>query len=423
MNNEGHRTYDAHDSYGQFAVDWENRIDFDSLRKKRLQRARQKMKEHGLGALLLFRQDTIRYVTGTWQHPAGHCDPKIFRYTVLAGDGDPVHFETAGLDRICVERAATWLPEVRTAQIWASAGAATPIITKKFAKEIKEILTKNGVKKEKVGIDFVDFPSLDALQEEGIKLGNGLVVVQDAGMIKFPEELEILKQACAIADAAYARAEEVIKPGMRENELKAEIVKTLYDLGSERIEHITLASGGRTNPFWRHGPNDRMFRYGDMVLVDILHQYMGYRTCYYRNFVVGGKATQKQKDLYKQTYESMYKAINIIKPGVTTADVAEVWAKEGYSDDTYGAVSLLQFGHGLGVSNHEPPFITLAYSKDYPVELKPNMYLAVETYAGKPDDGEAARLEENFVITEDGVEIFSLYPLAGPLMDEIPAIK
>lgn len=406
------RANDPKHLYGQVNVDWDERINMESLRKKRLEKTRVAMKKNDVSALLLIRQDTIRYATGIWQHPAGHSSPKVMRYAVVVGDADPVLFEIAGADLDCIKYAAPWIKDLRNSQIWEGSGKeATAIISKKFAREIKQILKENGVTDYKLGVDFIDFAGYQALLNEGIKIVDGARIIKEAATIKCPEELELLKQACAITDAAFYTGNEVLRPGIRETELIGAMANTMFSLGAERIEHITMASGGGTNPIWRHGPTDKIIRVGDMVCIDLVIQYMGYNTCCYRNFVCGTKPTQKQKDLYKQCYESLYAAINEVKAGATTYDVAKVWEKEGYRDDAYGSVSLLQFGHGLGMSVHEPPFITLAHSKKHPMVLEKNMYLALETYAGEPGEGECARLEEDMVITDQGVAIFSLYPV------------
>ena len=126
-----------------------------------------------------------------------------------------------------------------------------------------------------------------------------------------------------------------------------------------------------------------------------------------RTFLVGDKATQKQKDLHKACYDYMYSAIDIVKPGVTTVEIAEkLHEKEDYSEFT------LQFGHGIGLAVHEPPYITLM-SKYDPVTIEPNMVLAIETLVG--EGSEAVRLEENLVVTETGFEILSLYPYDAKL--------
>ena len=411
-----HRTYDAKDMYGQMQVDWQVRIDYPGLVKKRMERARQKMKENGLGAFLFFRHEFIRYLVGTWAGMV-NTGEKLFRYCVLAGDEDPVMFEIPGNDLICQSCDGNWMADFRPAQIWRSAGGASESMATKFAKGVKDVLVKAGVADMPVGVDNLDYYGFHALEEQGIKVTDGLYALQKASQIKFPEEIEIIKQACAIQDAAFHAAHEAIRPGLKECELKGIIVNTLYSLGGERVEQITMGTGGRTNPFWRNSASDKMIRSGDMILIDICYQYNGYNTCYYRNFVCGRKATPEQKRLHKRTHDSLYAAINRIKPGVTTADVAKAWEGLEEDDRDHGSVSLMQFSHGVGITNHELPFTSLAYSKDYPETIEQNMVLAVETYAGDPGGSEGARLEEQLVVTPTGTSILSLYPFPDYLME------
>ena len=98
-----------------------------------------------------------------------------------------------------------------------------------------------------------------------------------------------------------------------------------------------------------------------------------------------------------------------LKPGRTTADVAGAWPAAttvGFSSESeaFG----LEYGHGLGVGLWEPPIITRAISLDHPVELRENMVIAVETYAGRGTNG--VRIEEEAVITSDGFELITLFP-------------
>jgi len=307
--------------------------------------------------------------------------------------------------------------DFRPAMVWRSSGPATEAQAKKFAQGVKDALKEAGVAGETLGVDMMDFFGFQSLKDAGLRLADAQIPVQAASKIKFAEEIELIKQACAIQDAAFYVAEQAIRPGLREQELKGLIIAELYRLGAERVEQITMASGGRTNPFYRNSASDKMIRYGDIVLIDICYQFMGYNTCYYRNFVCGGKPTKRQKELHKITYDSLYAAIDRVKPGVSTARIVEPWKKEGYSDTEHGSVSLLQFGHGVGICNHETPFCTLGYSEQYPDTIEQNMVMSFETIAGEPGESEMARLEEQLVVTPTGHEILSLYPFPDYLMD------
>ena len=110
--------------------------------------------------------------------------------------------------------------------------------------------------------------------------------MQDARKIKTHDEITLLNTACAMVDAAYEELFRALRPGMRENECVALVNKVLYELGSEHVEGVNAISGERCSPH-PHVFTDRMLRPGDPAFFDILHAYMGYRTCYYRTFAVG----------------------------------------------------------------------------------------------------------------------------------------
>ena len=156
-------------------------------------------------------------------------------------------------------------------------------------------------------------------------------------------------------------------------------MQVLFELGSEHVEAINAISGDRCNPH-PHTFSDRLLRPGDQAFFDIIHSFMGYRTCYYRTFNVG-YATPAQLDAYKQCREWLDDAIDRVRPGVTTDKIAEVWptAKEIGMKDERAAFGL-QFGHGLGVGLYEAPMISRLHSFDDPVELEVGMVFALETY-------------------------------------------
>jgi Xaa-Pro dipeptidase len=156
--------------------------------------------------------------------------------------------------------------------------------------------------------------------------------------------------------------------------------------------------------------SDRLLRPGDQAFFDIIHSFMGYRTCYYRTFSVGG-ATRCQVDAYRQCREWLDMAIERVRPGVTTDQIAEVWpAAEELGFASEEACFGLQFGHGLGVGLYEAPMISRLHSFDHPVEIEVGMVFALETYCPASDGRSAARIEEEVVVTPDGPEILTRFP-------------
>jgi Xaa-Pro aminopeptidase len=227
-----------------------------------------------------------------------------------------------------------------------------------------------------------------------------------ARVIKTRDEIELLKQASSIGDAAMWKIKyEWLKPGVREREIEAKVHEFMLERGCEIIYDIIVASGGNTSPY-RRWATDKMIRQGDLVIVDInAVGPSGYFVDFVRCFKCAAKMTQQEIDLYREVYDSMYAGIEKMRPGNTTADVAAAFPK--YDDDKYGTVTLQQFAHSIGITLYEGMWISRAYSLDYPAELKENMYFAVETFAGHPMLPMTCRLEENILVTADGPVVFT----------------
>src|SRR5690606_462972 len=275
--------------------------------------------------------------------------------------------------------------------------------------EIKALLTEAGVADAPVGLDIVEPPFLFELQRQGLTVADAQQAMLDARVIKNVDEIMLLNQAAAIVDGVYTDIVEALKPGVRENEIVALANQKLYAYGSDQVEAINAISGERCNPH-PHNFTDRIIRPGDQAFFDIIHSYNGYRTCYYRTFGVGS-ATQVQKDAYKRAREWMDRAIDAIRPGVGSDEVARVLPKaEEFGFDNELEAFGLQFAHGLGLGLHERPIISRLNSFEDPVELQPGMVFAMETYCPASDGTSAARIEEEVVVTDYGIEVLTKFP-------------
>jgi Xaa-Pro aminopeptidase len=401
------------------AVDWEQRIDFARLRQDRLERARAALRASDLGALLLFDPNNIRYVTST--HIGEWARDKNARFALLPREGEPVLWDFGSAARHH-QMYAPWMPEENFRGGVSPMRGAMPDETgvpDALAASIKGELDERGLGGEPLGIDMTDMVALHALHRAGIATADGSQVMLSARAIKTDEEIALLDHAAAIVDAVYERIYELLRPGVTESGIVAEAQKLLFELGSEQVEAINAVSGDRCNPH-PHVFSDRLLRPGDQAFFDIIHSFMGYRTCYYRTFSVGG-ANQAQLDAYKQCREWLDDAIELVRPGATTDDIAALWptAEElGFPDEAscFG----LQFGHGLGVGLYESPMISRLHSLEHPVTIEKGMVFALETYCAASDGVSAARIEEEVVVTEDGNRILTRFPadellVAGPV--------
>src|SRR3989449_666588 len=313
-------------TYGLMGVDWEERVNFERLRNERLARIKKVLKESELGALLCFDMNNIRYITAT--HIGTWAMDKLTRFSLLPQDDEPIMWDFGSAARPH-KLYCPGLGERSRADISTQRGAMSPESgrAEDVAKKIRVELEARGLLNEPVGVDVVELPVLFALQAEGIKVVDGQQLMQQARLIKTQDEVTLLATACMMVDAAYDELYRAMKPGMRENETVGLVSKVLYDLGSEHVEGVNAISGERCSPH-PHVFSDRVLRPGDPAYFDILHSYMGYRTCYSLCFGIG-HASLALIDAYKRCRDYLDASIELIRPGRSTAEVAAVWPKAG----------------------------------------------------------------------------------------------
>ena len=395
---------------GHMGVDYEERVDFDRLRRYRLARAKASLAASGCGAFLLFDFYNIRYTTQTWI--GGALGDKMTRYALLTRDAaDPWLWDFGSAVRHH-QLYSNWLPDENCRPgMLGMRGAVAPSagLMVSAVREIKGMLLDAGLADQPVGVDIVEPAFLFEMQRQGLRVVDCQQFLLDARVIKSADEIMLLNQAAAMVDGVYQEIVEVLKPGIRENQIVALANRRLYEMGSDQVEAVNAISGERCNPH-PHNFTDRLIRPGDQAFFDIIHSFNGYRTCYYRTFGVGS-ATASQRDAYTKAREWMDAAIQLVKPGVGTDQIAAVWPAApdfGFADEL--AAFGLQFGHGLGLGLHERPIISRLNSMTEPIELKEGMVFALETYCPAADGFSAARIEEEVVVTADGPRILTLFP-------------
>jgi Xaa-Pro dipeptidase len=405
----GHRWDRPLQAPGITQVDFEERVDFRRLHRYRLARTRRALAASGLGAMLCFDQHNIRYISSTvigeWARD------KLIRYCLLSGNGEPWVWDFGSAARHH-KLNCPWLRQDHClAGNPGMRGAIGPSVGlfELAAKEIKDILVREGVAGMPLGLDMCEPPMLFALQKQGIEVRDGQQMMLSAREIKSHDEITLLNIAAGMVDGTYQDIMEALKPGIKESQVVGLATRKLYELGSDCVEAINAIAGERCSPH-PHNFTDRIIRPGDQAYFDIIHSYVGYRTCYYRTFTVGS-ATPAQHDAYKRARQWMDGAIAMLKPGVSTDKVAKMFPKStviGF--ETEMAAFGLNFCHGLGLGLHERPLISRLNSLKDPYELKAGMVFAVETFCPAKDGVSAARIEEEVVLTPDGARIITLFP-------------
>ena len=395
---------------GFMNVDWEQRVDFERLRAWRLQRVREQLEAFELGALLLFETSNIRYATST--HIGYWAFNKGERYALVTRDGGPWIWDFGSAARAHRLQLPDLYDEGNSrggntglqGAIAPSAGLHTAAIA-----EIRDVLADQGLAGAPIGVDMAETSIFLELQAQGFDVRDGQQPMMMAREVKSPDEVMLLTQACAMVDGVYQQIFEALKPGIRESQIVALATAYLFDVGAETVEAVNSIAGERCSPH-PHVFSDRLLRPGDQAYFDIINVFNGYRTCYYRTFAVG-RASQPQRDAFKQAREWMDAAIALVRPGTTTDEIARVWPEaHEYGFENEMEAFGLQFGHGVGVGLHERPIISRLNSLTEPIEIVEGMVFALETYAPASDGRSAARIEEEVVVTAEGPQVITLFP-------------
>ncbi len=412
MTADWEHAYNPYKTWGKMGVDYQERVNFERLRKERLEKARAKMQEYGFDVLLLMSGDNIRYSIGSFDSGWR----TFMRYCILPLKADPILFETVGPDTENTLLSCPWLKgRVRPSMVWRGAWSAGPHMTSKFAEGVKAALKEEGLENSRIGADLLDRPSAAGLAKAGLKIDDASQVMNKARIIKTHDEIELLKKACYLVDCTYDLVRhEWAKPGVTEEEVGGEISRFLLsNSGDTYLGNVS--SGVNTNPYYRAGRTDKMIRGGDMLIVDIITRFLGYTADFARSWLIGAKPTKEHKEVYRSCYDSLYASMNAVKPGATTKDVAEHFIEN--EESLHGTTSLIQGGHGLGLTSQEGFWITRGHSLEFPEKLEKNMCLAIETYSTKPGFRDGVRLEENFVVTETGYQVLSQFPFEEEMLN------
>ncbi|NTV89565.1 MAG: aminopeptidase P family protein [Clostridiales bacterium] len=399
--------------HGRMAMDRLEGINMDRMRKYRLQRIREAMAANGIGTLITWDPYCIRYISGGYVTVPNRYNNR--QSVIVPRNGDPICSFMSSFSTEALKKEAPWL-NGNIIGDFGPARDASQADVEKAAARIMGIVAEHGLSNEPIAIDGCarEHMMIESLRKMGAKdVVDGVYLCFDARSIKNVDEINCFKLACGAADAAFEDIRQAIRPGIRECDLQGIGMKRLYEMGCDETQEFVVASGPRTNPM-HIDFTDRAIGPNEPVIVDINGaSYMGYKTCYYRTFFCG-RPNEEQKEIYEVARKMMYDGMAPIKDGADVNAVRAMWPKgpEFWGYDSWEAVRGYALGHGLGISLHESPIMFFAGPGLGPnTTFKEGMVIAVETWAGKKGGDFGVRLEEDIVVTKDGYELLTKWPV------------
>ncbi len=384
----------------------EDEINFDKLRNYRLDRLKKELIKNNLEACILFDPVNVRYALDTVNMSVYNMH-NLTRYCFIPIDGPVILYEYFNCEKL--SNHLNLINEVRPAITWDyfSNGDQAGEQLKKWIKEIKD-LSNSYFKSKKIAIDVINGPAVAALNKTGIEVIDAKSIVEQARVIKSPEELKCMKAALEVAHIGVSKMREELKAGMTEDELWSILHKTNIENGGEWIECRILSSGSRTNP-WMQESSNKIIQNGELVSfdTDMVGPY-GYCADISRAFVEGHKFNDNQKKLYQMAVQHINHNSRLIKPGVSFKEFTEKSWKlpEEYYKNRYSCMV-----HGIGLCDEWPMIRYPTDGGQREGHFEKNMTITVETYIGKEGGKEGVKLEQQYLVGENSLELISHHPL------------
>ena len=384
----------------------EDEIDFDKLRSYRLDRVRNELKKNNIEACILFDPVNVRYALDTVNMSVYNMH-NLTRYCFIPVDGPTILYEYFNCE--ILSKGLDLIDEIRPAITWDyfSNGDQSELQLKKWVNEVND-LSNTYFKSKKIAIDVLNGPAVLALNKIGIEVVDAKLVLEQARVIKSPEELKCMKAAIEDAEIGVSKMRDELNAGMTEDELWSILHKTNIEYGGEWIECRILSSGQRTNP-WMQESSNKVIQRGEIVSfdTDMVGPY-GYCADISRTFVEGNKFNEEQKRLYRMSLEQINHNSRLIKNGMSFREFTEKSWKlpEEYYGNRYSVMV-----HGIGMCDEWPAIRYPTDGGERDGIFEKNMTITVESYIGKTGGKEGVKLEQQYLVGQNSLELMSHHPL------------
>ena len=384
----------------------EDEINFEKLRSYRLERVKNELIKNNLEACILFDPVNVRYALDTVNMSVFNMH-NLSRYCFVPVEGPIILYEYFNCEKLSEH--LNLIDEIRPAITWDyfAHGDQAYSQLKKWIIEIND-LSQKYFKSKKIAIDVLNGPAVTELNKSGIEVVDAKSILEQARVIKSAEELKCMKAAIEVAEIGVSKMRKELKAGITEDELWSILHKTNIENGGEWIECRILSSGERTNP-WMQESSNKIIQQGEIVSfdTDMVGPY-GYCADISRTFVCGNIFNDNQKNLYSMAINQISHNSSLIKDGTTFKEFIEKSWKlpEEYYGNRYSVMV-----HGIGLCDEWPSIRYPTDGGDKGGIFQKNMTITVESYIGKVGGKEGVKLEQQYLVGQNGLELMSHHPL------------
>lgn len=266
-----------------------------------------------------------------------------------------------------------------------------------------------------------DFDSIDRIEDyysKLIKEKYPFVIIKNIynnivplRLVKSKEEVYNIRKAIDITISGVKAIMNNLKPEMKEYESEAFFEFSCKCNGAKDYAFKTIAAAGKNATILHYVDNNSTIKDGDLILFDLGAQYNYYNADITRTFPVNGKFTERQKQVYESVLKVNLKVIDIIKPGVKFLEVNKL-AREWVANEciNLGLISKVEevnkyywhgIGHSLGLETHDIDSLEhdTVFSEGMVWTVEPGIYIE--------EEGIGIRIEDDILVTKDGVEVLT----------------
>lgn len=383
--------------------------DLDAMRQYRLDRTVEQLDLMGYDGIVLMDPMNIRYVSDTtnmqvWVMHNGA------RYAYVGADGHLIVWDYDNCEFLSGHNHL--VAEVRPA-IGATFFLAGPRYreqAERWADEIADVVTERAGPGARIAIDQAPMFGYRALEARRIELGFGQEVMELARAIKGPDEIRAMRCAAHACMAAMDDMRAAMRPGMTERDVWAMLHAGNIARAGEWIETQIISSGPRTNP-WFQEASSRVIRNGELLAydTDLVGAY-GMMIDISRTWTVGAtNPTPTQQHTWELAAEMVRTNAQLLTVGRSFRELT--FDAISPPEEDYRRYSCIF--HGVGQCDEYPEIYFPSVWDDWGFdgELVAGMVLTSESYVGPRAGGEGVKLEDQYLVTEDGPVLLTPYPL------------
>lgn len=360
-------------------------VDWAGLSRVNIERTRQIMKEKSIDVIVCNGMENVRYLTAFSPFNAMAMVKTHMLIMSIKTDQPTLYILNYYADYL--KEAAPWIEDVK-------------VFSMDVGTDVAKFIKTSNIRNGRIAVDgFISYGEGQQISGKVEQFGCEVVssdIMMQARMIKNSIEVNIIKEAAAVAEMGMMRALESCVEGKREYEVAAEAEFAVRNAGAEAPAFSAIVASGHNGVICKEISSDKRLRNGELVMIDQGAMYEGYNAEYARTGCVG-VPNDEQKKAYRIVLEAEQTAIKAVKPGIKAGEIdkiaRKVIEKAGYGDWQHKYAT----GHGLGIAVWEPPVI---YSGSNDI-LKSGMIIALEPGIHKPGIG-GIRIEDVILVTESG---------------------